>query len=73
MKDQVKKRSEQGVHVLVCRDDHVIAENFVNKRIGNKNINNDRCDRKNKKKEKISENLVQIDFEWSQSSAEVSG
>jgi len=24
------------------RGDHVIAENFVNKRIGNKNINNDR-------------------------------
>jgi CRISPR/Cas system-associated endonuclease Cas1 len=73
LKDQVKKRSEQEMYVLVCRDDHVIAENFVNKRIGNKNINNDRCDRKNKKKEKISENLVQIDFEWSQSSAEVSG
>ena len=50
LKDQVKKRSEQGVHVLVCRDDHVIAENFVNKRIGNKNINNDRCDCKNLKK-----------------------
>jgi len=39
-----KKRSEWGMHVIVCRGDHVIAENFVNKRIGNKNINNDRYD-----------------------------
>jgi len=52
-----KKRSEWGMHVIVGRGDHVIAENFVNKRIGNKNINNDRCDFKNLKKGKFQRTL----------------
>ena len=61
------------MHVIVYRGDHVIAENFVNKRIGNKNINNDRCVIIKIKKRKISENFVQIDPEGSQGTAKVSG
>ena len=66
-----KKRSEWGMHVIVCRGDHVIAEIFVNKRIGNKNINNDRYDFE--KKREISENFVQLDLERSKGTAKVTG
>jgi len=59
------------MHVIVCRGDHVIAENFVNKRIGNKNINNDRYDFE--KKREISENFVQLDLERSKGTAKVTG
>ena len=59
------------MHVIVCRGDHVIAEIFVNKRIGNKNINNDRYDFG--KKREISENFVQLDLEWSKGTAKVTG
>ena len=61
------------MHVIVCRGDHVIAENFVNKRIGNKNINNDRYDFEIFKKREISENFVQLDLEWSKGTAKVTG
>jgi hypothetical protein len=68
------KRSEWWIHFIVCRGEHVIAENFVNKRIGNKNINNDRYDCKNfKKKREISDNFVQVDLEGSKSTAKVAG
>jgi hypothetical protein len=59
------------MHVIVCRGDHVIAEIFVNKRIGNKNINNDRYDFE--KKREISENFVQLDLERSKGTAKVTG
>lgn len=61
------------MHVLVYQGDHVIAENFVNKRIGNKNINNDRCDCKNEKKRKSSEHFVQINFKLPERTAKVTG
>ena len=59
------------MHVIVCRGYHVIAEIFVNKRIGNKNINNDRYDFE--KKREISENFVQLDLERSKGTAKVTG